>query len=193
MTTPPKPEIPHEDALRPHSYDGIQEYDKRLPNWWLLTFYGTIVFAIVYWVYHAQTNLAPTDQARIEAQIAHIQEAKLASGAVALDDETLWKMSRDAQAVSAGAATFQTICLSCHGANLGGGIGPNLVDHTWLYGGRPTQILETVTKGTPKGMPTWGPVLGAKKISEVVSFILSKHDVGEDGMAAQQAGHPSSP
>ena len=30
-----------------------------------------------------------------------------------------------------------------------------------------------------KGMPTWGPVLGAKKISEVTAYILSKHQEGE--------------
>jgi cytochrome c oxidase cbb3-type subunit 3 len=28
-------------------------------------------------------------------------------------------------------------------------------------------------------MPTWGPVLGAKKISEAVAYILSKHTEGE--------------
>ena len=28
-------------------------------------------------------------------------------------------------------------------------------------------------------MPTWGPVLGAKKITEAVAYILSKHTEGE--------------
>ena len=30
-----------------------------------------------------------------------------------------------------------------------------------------------------KGMPTWGPVLGPKKISEVTAYVLSKHKEGE--------------
>ena len=32
-------------------------------------------------------------------------------------------------------------------------------------------------------MPTWGPVLGAGKISGAVAYILSYHQPGEPGMA----------
>ncbi|PTY07320.1 cytochrome C oxidase subunit III [Opitutaceae bacterium EW11] len=187
MSTPLNPNSLNEEPVRPHSYDGIREFDKRLPNWWLLTFYGTIVFAIGYWFYYAHTSLAPSPNAAIEAKMAQIQSTKLASSPV-LDDDVLWKMSRTASMVEAGAATFKSTCVSCHGEKLTGGVGPNLVDQTWIHGGRPTQILATVTNGVAaKGMPTWGPVLGGKRISEVVSFILSKHDPAEPGMGAQTA------
>ncbi len=174
---------PQEDPLRRHSYDGIQEYDKRLPNWWLATFYGAIVFAVGYWIYYQQSGIPPQPAKALEAELSRIQSEKLTSGSAALDDDTLWQMSRNVVLVSAGEKTFSTTCSSCHGEKLTGGIGPNLVDQTWLHGGRPTEIINTVTNGVPmKGMPTWGPVLCSKKISEVVAFILSKHQVGETGM-----------
>ena len=30
-----------------------------------------------------------------------------------------------------------------------------------------------------KGMPTWGPVLGPKRITEVVAYVMSHHHEGE--------------
>lgn len=180
MTTPSNPNQPPEDPIRHHTFDGIQEYDKRLPNWWLLTFYVTIAFAVVYWFYYAQTNLAPKDTARVEAELSRIQAAKLSSGLASLNDDALWQMSRNANIVEAGATTFKTTCMSCHGEKLTGGIGPNLVDKIWIHGGAPMDVYNTVTNGVAaKGMPTWGPVLGAKKISEVVAFVMSKHDPNE--------------
>jgi cytochrome c oxidase cbb3-type subunit 3 len=170
----PKPE-PGEDPIRHHVFDGIAEYDRRLPNWWLMTLYAGIIFAILYWMatqHFARSN----DETRLAAEMQRIEAEKIASSATALDDATLWKMSRNPVFVDAGRATFQSTCASCHNAALTGGIGPNLVDAAWIHGGAPGDVLKVVTEGVAaKGMPNWGPVLGGKKVSEVVAFILSKH------------------
>ena len=44
-----KPEV-EEDGTTGHTYDGIQEYDKPLPKWWLVIFFGSIIWGVAYWV-----------------------------------------------------------------------------------------------------------------------------------------------
>ena len=44
----------NEIILKEHVYDGIQEYDQKLPNWWLFTLYITIVWFIFAWVAYYQ-------------------------------------------------------------------------------------------------------------------------------------------
>jgi cytochrome c oxidase cbb3-type subunit III len=65
--------------------------------------------------------------------------------------------------------------VACHGSNLEGGIGQNLVDATWIHGSTPTAIYATIQKGVlDKGMPVWGPVLGGGRIADVVAFVITK-------------------
>ncbi|WP_201558237.1 cytochrome-c oxidase, cbb3-type subunit III [Psychrobacter sp. 72-O-c] len=45
-----KPEV-EEDGTTGHDYDGIREYDKPLPKWWLVIFFGSIVWGVAYWVF----------------------------------------------------------------------------------------------------------------------------------------------
>jgi cytochrome c oxidase cbb3-type subunit III len=185
MSSPENKPTPQEDPLRPHSYDGIHEYDKKLPNWWLLTFYGAIAFAVVYWFYYFHSGMAPTDQALIDTHMSKVEAAKLAATA-SLDDASLWQMSRNPTFVEAGKATFNANCASCHLASLRGkeespvAVGPSLVDTNWVHGGKPLDLNKTVNEGVlAKGMPSWGPVLGQKRITEVVAYVLSFHKEGE--------------
>lgn len=176
--TPPSNPPPPEDPIRPHEFDGIQEYDKRMPNWWLATFYATILFWVGYWFYYERAN-GPSNTAVLEQQLATLEAAKLAA-APALDDASLWKMSRNAVFVDAGRSVFDATCASCHHEKLTGGIGPDLLDRRWIHGGTPAEVYKTVSDGVlVKGMPAWGPVLGPKKVSEAVAYILSHHQEGE--------------
>lgn len=45
-----KPEV-QEDGTTGHNYDGITEYDKPLPKWWLVIFFGTIIWGLGYFIF----------------------------------------------------------------------------------------------------------------------------------------------
>lgn len=167
---------PQEDPIRPHTYDGIQEFDKKLPNWWLWIFYGAVIFSIAYWFLLHRAGKFPTPEQNLERNLAALTARVAARSTGPLTDTQLWAMSRDSNILAAGQETFQSTCASCHGSNLQGGIGANLADNTWIHGGNPQNIVQTVTQGVQaKGMPGWGPVLGARRINEVAAFILSHH------------------
>jgi cytochrome c oxidase cbb3-type subunit 3 len=168
-----------QEPVRPHTYDGIQEYDKRLPNWWLFTLYGAIAYAVVYWMFYHEFHIGLEPGVAVEMQITENRAAANRNANV-LSDDLIWKLSQDAQTVDAGKATFLANCASCHLATLTGQIGPNLIDEYWIHGGTPLEVIKTIDKGVlEKGMPTWGPVLGNQKITEVAAFIFSHHKKGE--------------
>ncbi len=182
---PPSPDDP-EDNLRPHAYDGIREYDKRLPNWWLNTLYVTIAFSIVYWFVHQVARVVPSDGERVDADLAKIAAVKMASSLDVTNDALFWDMSRNAVFVDSGKQIFNTNCVACHLPSLRGkgeiptAVGPDLTDRVWIHGGTPKEIFNTVNTGVlAKGMPSWGPLLGQKKTAEVVAYILSHHQQGE--------------
>jgi cytochrome c oxidase cbb3-type subunit 3 len=171
---------PSDEPIRKHSFDGIQEYDKRLPNWWLFTLYGAIAFGFAYWVYYEYPRTLQPSGARVDAEMARIVQAAESAGGQELTDDQLWAKSRDASVISVGETTFQSTCASCHNSDLHGKIGPNLTIDLWLHGGLPHEVVRTITNGVAaKGMPPWGPLLGKAKIIEVAAFVMSHHKQGE--------------
>lgn len=187
MHQPPTPPPgDHSPPLRPHVYDGIQEFDQRLPNWWLYTLYGAIAFSIVYWFAHMTARVVPADGAQVEAEMARIAAAKMATSIDVNNDAVFWEMSQNPVFVDAGKQTFQSLCAACHLPSLKGksenpaAVGPDLTDVAWIHGGTPKEVYLTVAAGVlAKGMPAWEPVLGQKKTAEVVAFVLSHHRNGE--------------
>ncbi len=172
-----------------HEYDGIQEYDNRLPNWWLYTLYGSVVFAAVYWIgYHTLRSFdlprAEYDQQAVAAQARYAEQLKT-SGSVT--PEALTALSHDPTTVAQGKEIFTTNCAACHKADGSGLIGPNLTDGAWMHGGKADQIYKTINDGVPdKQMPTWGPVLGPQREQAVTAFVLSIRDTNVPGGKAVQ-------
>ena len=65
-------------------------------------------------------------------------------------------------------------CAACHGYDLKGGMGPDLTDTYWRYGGSPADIYKSIYEGRPQGMPAWGRTLQPALIWKVAAYIQSK-------------------
>ena len=80
-----------------------------------------------------------------------------------------------ADAAEAGRVLFGKMnCAGCHGYDLTGGMGPDLTDNSWQYGGKSGEIFNTIAEGTPRGMPAWKDKMTPDEIWQVVSYIQSK-------------------
>ena len=148
--------------------DGIEEYDNPLPDWWLGLFIGTVIWAGIYTVhYHLIAHRSPARALAAEMAEARVRWPESARPATVV-------LSKER--IEAGEAIYKGNCTGCHGAEMTGGIGPNLLDSVWIHGGKPEEIVRTITDGVPaKGMITWGPILGPEKIGEVAAYVIHRN------------------
>jgi cytochrome c oxidase cbb3-type subunit 3 len=64
-------------------------------------------------------------------------------------------------------------CAGCHGVHGGGGIGPPLTSDKLVYGSEPENIFDTIVKGRPRGMPSWGGRIPESQIWQLAAFVRS--------------------
>ncbi len=194
--TPERDEITGTDTTG-HEWDGIKELDTPLPRWWLWTFYGTIVWGIVYVILYpawpllnAATPglLGYSSRAELHAAMAEHRASQQAIQdriAAAEMDALVKDQELVTYARAGGAAIFRTYCSQCHGSGATGAKGyPNLQDDDWLWGGTPEDIRVTIAHGIRyaqdedtrlSDMPAFGRdgILTAEQIGAVADHVLS--------------------
>lgn len=173
--------------LLDHEYDGIQEFDNRLPNWWMWIMWGSIVFALGYWLVFHTLGLRPSSQEQHAAVMQRAQEEQLARAAAqGVDDNFLVMMSQTASKVAEGRDLFLKHCVACHLDKGQGMVGPNLTDDAWIHGCAPLAMLKTVADGVPaKGMPAWQNQLGPSRVQAVVAYTLTLKGTNVPGKAPE--------
>lgn len=164
------------DELLDHDYDGIQEFDNPLPRWWLLTFYGAIVFSVFYFGYYHMGS-GPSLVQELAQDIDKVKAMELASKKEVPppSEAELQAILADAGKKALGGSIYQEKCASCHGKNGEGQIGPNLTDDYWIHGdGTLVSLMPVVSDGVPdKGMPPWGSMLSRDELMQVVAYVNS--------------------
>lgn len=155
-----------------HNYDGIQEFDNPLPRWWVYLFWATIIFAVLYW-FNLGVGVGEGRIAQYDAEVAAWKAAH-PEGAEVSTPEELAALAANPNAVAQGKKIFETNCVSCHRADAGGLIGPNLTDNYWIHGGTLPEMHKTIYDGVlAKGMPPWGKVLPREQVDAVTVYVAS--------------------
>ncbi len=181
MLTRKKKESAGQGETTGHIYDGIEEYDNPLPQWWLWMFYITIIFSVIYLIlypglgsYKGALNWTQVNQYQEEVEAADAVFLPKLKQYAALSYEELLS---EPEALAMGQSIFANTCFGCHGADARGSLGyPNLTDDEWLYGGSQQAIEHSILKGRQGMMPAWSQVLDTRGLNEVTHYILSQNE-----------------
>lgn len=191
-----------------HEWNGIKELNNPLPLWWLYTFYGCVIWALLYtvafpaWPLISSATggvLGYSSRQEVMANIAeHAAEQSVYVDKIAATDVT--EIPSDPElmqfSLAGGAAVFRTYCSQCHGSGAQGGVGyPNLNDDDWLWGGELEQVWTTINHGVRAAedddtrlsdMPAFGKdeLLGKEEIAQVVEYVLSLSGKDHDAALA---------
>ena len=197
-----------------HEWNGIKELNTPVPRIVFFFLIATALFSVVYWVlmpawplWSTYTKgLLGTDQRTVVDK--SLKQATL-SRAVWVDQinsKPFADIIKDPQLMDLvrerGRTLFGDNCAACHGRNATGGKGfPNLTTNSWLWGGAPDAIAETIRVGINSDnsssrvsqMPAFGRdgMLARADIENVVAYVRSlaapTPDVLADKLAAGKA------
>jgi cytochrome c oxidase cbb3-type subunit 3 len=177
-----------------HVWDeSLEEYNNPLPMWWLMMFYFTLGFAIIYLVLYpglgSFAGILEWSSAKQHQQEVEAAKSKYGPIYAKYQNESIDTLVKNKDAVEMGRHLFLTYCTACHGSDAGGGPGfPNLRDNDWLYGGEPETIQTTITSGRQGMMPTaeQNNLHGETDINNAAQYVLSLSGRPHDAAAAAE-------
>lgn len=150
-----------------HVWDEIRELNNPLPRWWLIIFWISVAWSIVYWVLmpswpgltgHLAGIRGHSERKNVAAAVSALADARKEDMQRLLTAGSIEAVERDPQlfefALNAGASIFGDNCATCHGSGGQGVKGyPALVDDDWLWGGTLSDIRRTLEVGIRSGHP----------------------------------------
>ncbi len=186
-----------------HEWNGIKELNAPVPRVVYFFLTVTALFALVYWVLMPSWPLGTTyfrgllasDQRAVVRQ--SLREATLdrAQWTDGIAKESFAQIQTDPRlmevARETGRSLFGDNCAACHGRDARGNRGfPNLAGRSWLWGGTPEAIAETIRVGVnsthpdsrTSQMPAFGRdgLLSLKDIENVVAYVRTLSDLPID-------------
>jgi len=182
-----------------HKWDGISEYDIPAPRWWLIVWIICIIWSFIYWVFYptwpifggntkGSLNWSTASELAESQKEVSAQRGGLIEKISKSDFDQIQKDPELMEfAINGGRAAFKENCAGCHGTGAQGGKGfPNLNDDDWLWGGKITDIYQTLNYGIRSShdktrlsqMPSFGlnKILNKEEVANVAEYVMSLSD-----------------
>jgi len=182
-----------------HEWNGIKELNTPVPR--LVYFFLTVAigFSVVYWILMPAWPIGTT----YTKGLLGIDQRKTVAATLkqAAIDQSVWTQRIDKesfQQIQSDPATMQIVratghrlfadnCAACHGADARGHYGfPNLTSESWLWGGSPEALAETIRVGINSAnpdsrvsqMPGFGKdkILSHADVDKVVDYVRTLSD-----------------
>lgn len=176
--------------IKGHEYDGIREFDNPTPGWWHLIFLVSIVFSGFYFVmsFGSPLYVGPLD--RLAAQERAEYERMFAGiGTLENNPATILVLMDNPKWRAIAEGTFRGNCVSCHGADGGGQVGPNLCDDAYKNVRIVTDIYDVIANGAANGaMPPWAGRFSHNERILLSAYVASMRGTTPTGNARDPEG-----
>ena len=177
-----------------HEWNGIKELNTPVPRPVYFFLIATALFAVGYWILMPTwptgvsytKGLLEIDQRTTVAESLKQAQLERSAWTKRIETESFSSIQSDPKLMTivrqTGRAVFGDNCAACHGTDARGGKGfPNLRTASWLWGGTPEALAETIRVGinSPHAdsrgsqMPAFGrdQILPPADIENVVSYV----------------------
>ena len=182
----------NDDGSTGHVWDeDLRELNNPLPMWWVGLFIITIVFGVGYLYYYpglgtyqGSSQWTSVNEYQKDKAQALKESAPVYAG---FQNKSVEELAKDPVAMDIAARLFGNNCALCHGADARGSKGfPNLTDADWLHGGKPDEIVKTITDGRIGTMPSFSAAVGTPDDARnLANYVLSLSGSPHDSVRAQ--------
>jgi cytochrome c oxidase cbb3-type subunit 3 len=157
-----------------HEYDGITyRKEKSSPGVFRILFTVLAVWGVIfmgYYLFSGWSSQSEADAAK-KARDSLKQNAHKAAEVTAAG--TAGGGDKIEAYVAAGKKLYGTLCVSCHGENAKGGVGPDLTASKYKYGKLRLDISKTISEGRPGGMPSFSGQVDKEQVESLVEYLLT--------------------
>ncbi len=191
---------PHSGYLTTgHEWNGIKELNTPVPRPVYFFLVATALFAVTYWVLMPAWPIGVTytkgllgiDQRKTANESLKLAALERSAWTKRIEAEGFKDIQVDPRLMDAVRQTGRTLfgdnCAACHGSKAQGGAGfPNLTTASWLWGGDPVAVAETIRVGInsphkdsrTSQMPAFGHdgILKKDEVENVVNYVRSLSD-----------------